>query len=242
MLVTRVPAADNTLRILDFLSAQRGPVAAQTVATALGLPRSSVYQLLTVMSDRGYVAHLPEDKRYGLGPNAYALASSFTRQQPLTRLGAPLIARLVDSVGESGHLAVLNGTDVLYLVEERARNRPSLITDVGVRLPAITTASGRAMLAQLPLAQLRALYPDGREYSVVQRTLEPARRAGFSTEEGDVTPGLASVAASVQDHAGWPAAAIAVTFPTTESPRIASLADAVLLSASELSRRIHGQS
>ncbi|MFZ4079569.1 MAG: helix-turn-helix domain-containing protein, partial [Microbacteriaceae bacterium] len=64
--MTRVPAADNTLRILDFLSSQRGPVPAQMVATALGLPRSSAYHLLTVMTERGYVTHVPEEKRYGL--------------------------------------------------------------------------------------------------------------------------------------------------------------------------------
>ena len=240
--MTRVPAADNTLRILEFLSVQRGPVAAQTVATALGLPRSSVYQLLTVMAERGFVAHLPEEKRFGLGPNAYALASSYTRQQPLTRLGAPLIAKLVDAVGESGHLALLHGTDVLYLVEERAKNRPSLVTDVGVRLPAIKTASGRAMLAALPLAQLRALFPDSREYAAVKRTLEPARQAGFASENGDVTPGLASVASCAIDHAGWPAAAVAVTYPVGTGQSRHDIIDAVVSTAAELRRRIHGQS
>ena len=237
--MTRVPAADNTLRILDFLSAQRGPVPAQMVATALELPRSSAYQLLTVMCERGYVTHVPEEKRYGLGPNSYALASSYTRQQPLSRLGAPLIAKLVDHVGESAHMAVLHGTEVLYLVEERAKNRPSLITNVGVRLPAIKTASGRAMLARLPAAQLRADFPESRTYAHVKQLIEPVHRDGFATEDGDVTEGLASVAIAVLDHAGWPAAAIALTYPraTRETaPLIAAVAEV----AAELGRRIHG--
>ena len=55
---------------------------------------------------------------------------------------------------------MLHGRDVLYVVEERAPGRPPLVTDVGVRLPAHLTASGRAMLAALPPAQVRALYPD----------------------------------------------------------------------------------
>ena len=238
--MTRVPAADNTLRILDFLSSQRGPVPAAMVATALGLPRSSAYQLLTVMAERGYVTHVPEEKRFGLGPAAYALASSYARQQPLTRLGAPLIAKLVDRLGESAHMAVLHSTDVLYLVEERARNRPSLITDVGVRLPATKTASGRAMLARLPAAQLRAEYPESKEYAAVKRLLEPVRRDGYATEDGDVTEGLASVAVAVVDHAGWPAAAVAVTYPRTEYEDAHRLIDAVESVALELGRRIHG--
>ncbi len=237
--MSRVPAADNTLRILDFLSSQRGPVPAAMVATALELPRSSAYHLLTVMTERGYVTHVPEEKRFGLGPAAYALASSYTRQQPLTRLGAPLIAKLVDQLGESAHMAVLHGTDVLYLVEERARNRPSLITDVGVRLPATKTASGRAMLARLPASQLRADFPESHEYAHIKRLIEPVRRDGYATEDGDVTIGLASVAVAVVDHAGWPAAAIAVTYPRSETG-VASLVDAVTAVATELGRRIHG--
>jgi DNA-binding IclR family transcriptional regulator len=239
MRMTRVPAADNTLRILDFLSSQRGPVPAQMVATALEIPRSSAYHLLTVMSERGYVTHVPEEKRFGLGPAAYALAASYTRQQPLTRLGAPLIAKLVDQLGESAHMAILHGTEVLYLVEERARNRPSLITDVGVRLAATKTASGRAMLARLPASQLRADFPQSREYAEVKRLLEVVRQAGYATENGDVTPGLASVAFAVVDHSGWPAAAIAVTFPQTETG-LEKIVDAVRTVATELTRRIHG--
>jgi len=238
--MTRVPAADNALRILDFLSSQRGPVPAQMVATALDIPRSSAYHLLTVLTDRGYVTHVPEEKRYGLGPAAYALAASYTRQQPLTRLGAPLIAKLVDKLGESAHMAVLHGADVLYLVEDRARNRPSLITDVGVRLSATKTASGRAMLARLPASQLRADFPNSRDYAEVKRILEGVRQAGYATEDGDVTPGLASVAFAVVDHSGWPAAAIAVTYPRTDA-RIDDIVDAVRTVAAELARRIHGQ-
>jgi DNA-binding IclR family transcriptional regulator len=238
--MTKVPAADNTLRILDFLSIQRGPIPAQMVATALGIPRSSAYHLLTVLTDRGYVTHVPEEKRYGLGPAAYALAASYTRQQPLTRLGAPLIAKLVDQLGESAHMAVLHGTDVLYLVEERARNRPSLITDVGVRLAATKTASGRAMLARLPASQLRADFPQSRDYAEVKRLVEVVRNVGYATEDGDVTPGLASVAFAVVDHSGWPAAAIAVTYPQTDAG-VEKIVAAVSAVATELSRRIHGQ-
>ena len=63
---------------------------------------------------------------------------------------APSSRRSSTGSARAGHLAVLHGRDVLYLVEERAPRRPSLVTDVGVRLPAHLTATGRAMLAALP--------------------------------------------------------------------------------------------
>ena len=130
---SKVPAADNALRILSHLAAQRGPVPASSIATALDLPRSSVYHLLTVLTERGFALHLPEEKRYGLGIAAFELSTGFSRQEPLSRVGQPLLAGLVDRLGESGHLAVLHGRDVLYIAEERAPRRPRLVTDVGIR-------------------------------------------------------------------------------------------------------------
>lgn len=251
--MSKVPAAENTLLILGHLATQRGPVPAVSIATALGLPRSTVYHLLSVLVDHGFVLHFPEARRYGLGVAAYELSSAFSRQQPLSRLGRPIVAGLVDAIGESGHVAVLHGRDVVYIVEERAPRRPRLVTDVGVRLPAHLTASGRALLATLPAGQLRALYPDRdafeertgagpHSYAELRRVLADVRARGFATEDGEVTPGFASVAVSVRDHAGWPAAGIAVTFPRENVPpeEWEALAARVREAAAELSRRIRG--
>ena len=230
-----VPAARHTLRVLTHLAAQRGPVPASTIAQALGLPRSPVYRLLGVLTELGFVLHFPEARRYGIGLAAFELSSGFARQEPLARLGRPILASLVDKIGESAHLAVLHGRDVIYLVEERAPRRPSLVTDVGVRLPSHLTASGRALLATLPVAQVRALFPDPSafvqrdaggaqvpggvsSYRELSRLLAEVRAQGYAAEDGDVTEGIASVAGAVRDHSGWPAAGIAVTFARSSMP------------------------
>ena len=252
----KVPAAENTLRILKLLGSKRGPMAASNIATALGLPRSSVYHLLGVMEANGFVLHLHEEQRYGLGISAFELSSAYSRQEPLSRLGRPMLASLVDVLGESAHLAVLHGRDVLYIVEERAKNRPSLVTDVGVRLPSHLTASGRAILAALPKSQVRALYPNAAaftarhevegaimKYSALSSHLDRVRQRGYATEHGEVTPGFGSIAAAVTDNLGWPTAAVAVTFledklPEDQWPVLAARVQKV---ADELSVRIHGR-
>lgn len=251
--MSKVPAATQTMRILRYLAARRGPVAAATIASALDLPRSSVYHLLTVMREEGFVVHFPEDGRYGLGLAAYELSSAYVRQAPITRLGQPLVSALVDRVGESAHLAVLHGRDVVYLVEERARNRPSLVTAEGVRLPAYLTASGRAVLAALSAAQVRAIYPgraaftpgaDGAAWtpSRLRSELQETRARGFATEEGDVTPGLSSVAVVARDHLDLPAAAVAMTFVAddVDAGGRERFVHELRLVASELTRRLHG--
>ncbi|HQV92155.1 MAG TPA: helix-turn-helix domain-containing protein, partial [Phycicoccus sp.] len=139
------PAAASALDILELLAQRGEPVPAATIARTLGLPRSSVYHLLTVLTGRGYVTHLPEEHRYGLGVAAYELGSAFQRQEGLVRLARRALDRLVDTTGHNAHLAVLHGTDVLYVIEQRAPRRPTLVTDVGVRLPATLTATGLAL-------------------------------------------------------------------------------------------------
>ena len=252
---SEVPAARNTLRILSYLAAQRGPVPASTVAASLELPRSSVYRLLGVLEDSGFVVYFPEAKRFGIGIAAFELSSGFSRQEPLARLGRPVLAALVDRIGESAHLAVLHGRDVLYLIEERAVRRPALVTAVGVRLPSHLTASGRALLAALPSAQLRALFPnreafadrghtgDVNSYSELKRMLQVSKERGYAAEDGTITDGFASVAVAVLDHNGWPAAAIAVTFSreSVEEARWPAIAAEISHHTTELGRRISGR-
>lgn len=243
-----MPAADNTLRMLRYLAGRPAPVSASAIARELALPRSTVYHLLTTLAAHGFVLHLREDRRWGLGTSAFELAGGYARQQPLARLGRPLIAALSDRLGESAHLAVMSGGDVLYIVEERAPRRPALVTDVGVRLPAHLTASGRAMLAALPREQVRALYPSASAFpdrtgvgprtpAELREVLRVVRARGFATEDSEVADGLRSVGAAVRDHAGWPVAAVAVTWADSEIDE-ERLADAVRETAAVLESRL----
>jgi len=250
-----VPAAQQTLAILRYLGRQAGPVAAASIVRDLQLPRSTVYHLLATLADENFVTRLPEDRRYGLGLAAYELGTGYVRQAPLQRVARVPLADLVDRVGHSAHLAVLHGREVVYVIEERAPGRPPLVTDVGVRLPAQLTASGRAMLAQLPAAQVRALFPDPaafvlrtavgpRSPSALRALLVDVRRRGHALEDGEVTPGFASIASPVLDHSGHPVAGVAVTFPGAGLPVAARerVAGLVARTAATISRRIGGVS
>ena len=98
------PAAAAALDILEFLASRGEPVPAATISRALDLPRSSVYHLLTVLTGRGYVTHLADEHRYGLGVTAYELGAAYPRQACLACLAEPLsddpqtVAALMDVV------------------------------------------------------------------------------------------------------------------------------------------------
>ena len=249
----QVPAATRALRVLRFLAGQPDPVTLDRLASAVGLPRSTAYHLVNTMIEEGFVVHLPDEHRYGLGVAAFEVGSGYARQEPLQRITRRHLAALVDTVGHSAHLAVLHGRDVLYVLEERAPGRPPLVTDVGVRLPAHLTASGRAILAALPASQVRALYPDKTAFvdrhghgpqslSALRSVLSETRQRGYAVEDGEVTPGFASVAAAVLDHNGTPLGGIATTYATREEVDLQALVRAVSATARTISRRIGGQS
>lgn len=245
-----MPDAADAVALLQLLARRGTPQPGATLARDLGLPRSSTYRLLGVLREAGFVSHDRDDRRWGLGVGAYELGSAYTRQQPLQRVARPAVRRLVDESQQNAHLALLHGRDVLYVIEERAPGRPALVTDVGVRLPATLTASGLAVLAALPAAQVRALFSSRSDFvqrheigptslSALRSELAQARRRGYAQEDGTVTPGLASVAACVFDHTGQPVAGLAGTFaadlPVTERD---SLIEQVQSTAAEISRRL----
>jgi DNA-binding IclR family transcriptional regulator len=110
------------------------------------------------------------------------------------------------------------------------------------------------MLARLPAAQVRALFPDPaafvlrttvgpRSPSALRALLVQVRRRGHADEDGEVTPGFASIASPVLDHASHPVAAVAVTFPAGSLPPAARdrVAERVAHTAATITRRIGGQ-
>jgi len=248
----QVPAATRTLKVLRFLAAQPDPVPLERIAAAVDLPRSTAYHLVNAMIEQGFVTHIAEERRYCLGVAAFEVGTGYARQAPLQRIAHRPLATLVDRVGQSAHLAVPHGRDVLYVLEERAPGRPPLVTDVGVRLPASLTASGRAILAALPESQVRALHPDRSAFvdrngrgpttpRALRSLLAETRSRGYAAEDGDVTPGFASVADAVLDHNGTPLGAIACTYDAREDVDVPGLVAAVSSTARAVSRRVGGQ-
>ncbi len=255
----KVPAATRALTALRVLARASGPVTASALAREIATPRSSTYQLLAAMAAEGFVVHYPEEERWGLGVGAFEIGAAYLRHEPLERLGRPIVARLAAHAARIApavaHLGVLHGRETVYLVREGTPEPVTVIVEVGVRLPASLTASGRALLAGLPPAQVRALF--GTRDWLVDRTgrgpLTPSglgrllaieRSRGWAAEDGFIVAGYASVAAAAVDHDARPVASLGLTFRSdrADDSQRAALAELTVRSARELSGRLgHGR-
>lgn len=202
------------------------------------------------------MVHYPEASSYGLSPLLAELGSAYFKTGRLELLGAPLLPPILRRAGipAVSQLAILHGRDVSYVAKEAGFRAPAVVTGIGVSMPAHLTASGRAMLAQLPREQLRALYPTSdtlvtrngtgpQTLSQLEGILHETRTRGWAIESGDVTPGYASAAAAALDHNGYPAAAIGITVRTTAADTTVwpVLGDAVRDAARELGLRLRGR-
>ncbi|MER6983216.1 IclR family transcriptional regulator, partial [Streptomyces carpinensis] len=223
------PAVGRALDILVHLAERPGLVQVATIARDLGIPRSSAYHILTVLADRGFVTHVPEEQAYGLGVASFEVGSAYLRHEPLERLARPILRTLAGRLGQTVHLGILHGAETVYLLKERPPAGRAgdvdiaLVTDIGVRLPAHLTANGRAILAHTSEAQLRALFP--RPGDLTTRTgkgprtlpglageLAGERERGCSEEVELVTRGFRSMGVAAFDHNERPVAAISSTW------------------------------
>ncbi|WP_327097987.1 IclR family transcriptional regulator [Nocardia vinacea] len=254
---TDIPALRRGLAVLQLMATRAGPVSASTIARELDIPRSTTYHLLAELEQARFVTRLPAERRYGLGIAAFELGSAYLRHDPLERVAGPLLRELAGRVGHNAHLGVLHGSELLYLIKERPARPETLVTDVGVRLPAQLTASGRAILAHLPAAHVRALFPSAAAFvrrtdrgptslAALRTILAVERRRGWASEDGHVTAGFASVAYPTFDHDHRPIAAISVTLRhhCEQIPCAADwsgLAAQVRSTADDLTRRIGGR-
>ena len=253
--MSNVPGATRALAILQALGKAGSPLPAAAIAKKLGLPRSSTYHLLAAMELDGFVIHFPEDQRWGLGVSAFELGSAYLRHDPLERLARPLLARLVreteKTIPSVAQLGILQNNDVLYLAKEVPHHPVTIVTEVGVRLPAHLTASGKAILCQLDAKQVRAMY--GGNVALPTRTgkgpvsvkeltqdLQEAKQRGFSFENGFVTEGFSSIAVAVLNHLQMPVAAIGMTFRNDSGAESHQefLVKQLQVAAAELSKRL----
>lgn len=224
-MATRIPAAERSLDLLLALARAPGPLTAAALARDLGIPRSTIYQLLEVLRERGFVTHLGEEQRWTLGLTSFEVGSAYLRRDPLELLAQPLLRRLAEDapIPVVAHLGVVRGHETVYLLKETSDQIVTTVTQVGVRLPAALTASGRAVLACLPAAQVRAqmsvpgAFVDRtgrgpRSLSALTSLLVLERRRGHAEEDGFITPGFASVAVPVLDGHDDAVAAVGITF------------------------------
>lgn len=185
-------------------------------AERTGLTRAAARRILLTLVQLGYVLH--DGKHFSLSPRVLELGFAYLSSQPLWQRAQPTMEALVREVQESCSAAVLDGSDIVYVLRVPANRIMSINLGVGSRLPAYCTSMGRVLLADLPEAQwaerLRATpitAHTARTVTEVDRLIEvltQVRKQGWALVDEELEPGLISLAAPVYSRSGQVCAAI----------------------------------
>lgn len=223
--MAQVPALRRSVAILRQLAASNRPISAGAIARAQNVPRSSVYELLSVLEELGLVTKVSAG--YLLGPGVAELGSAYLRINPLQSVAQRDVRALAERSRGVAQLAVIRGWETVYVLKEQSVHAMTVITAAGVHMPAYLTATGRAIMASMEKRDVLAAL--SREVAFVNRTgkgprsvkelmseLTRVRAQGYAIEAGEITPGVWTVAAPVVDAAGRPVAAVGLTLPDAE--------------------------
>ncbi|MEJ8634932.1 IclR family transcriptional regulator [Streptomyces sp. MS2.AVA.5] len=197
--VREVKSAARTVDLLEVLAARGDrPARLRELAEELGVPRSSMYALLKTLIDRGWVRTDATGSLYGIGIRALLTGTSYLDSD--TRVGAvrPYLDEASDALGETIHLARLDGPDVVYLATRESHEYLRTFSRVGRRLPAHAGALGKALLAErpdaelpLPAGELARLTPNTRtDRAALAADLAAVRVRGYALDREEGVLGI----------------------------------------------------
>ncbi|GAB2448511.1 IclR family transcriptional regulator [Streptomyces incanus] len=207
-----VQSLERAFDLLERMTDAGGEVGLSELSASSGLPLPTIHRLMRTLVACGYVRQQP-NRRYALGPRLIRLGESSSRL--LGTWARPYLARLVEETGETANMALLDGDEVVYVAQVPSKHSMRMFTEVGRRVLPHSTGVGKALLADFPSQDVRALLARTGMPAATDRTLttpegflaalDEVRRQGYAIDDNEQEIGVRCLAVPVP-HAPTPAA------------------------------------
>ncbi|MBB5121256.1 IclR family transcriptional regulator [Streptomyces eurocidicus] len=213
-----VQSLERAFDLLERMADAGGEVGLSELSASSGLPLPTIHRLMRTLVACGYVRQHP-NRRYALGPRLIRLGESASRL--LGTWARPHLARLVEETGETANMALLDGDEVVYVAQVPSRHSVRMFTEVGLRVLPHTTGVGKALLAQSPDDEVRALLSRTGMPAATEKTittpegfldaLTRVRESGYAVDDNEQEIGVRCLAVPVPNAPT--AAAISISGP-----------------------------
>ncbi|MEP6629373.1 MAG: IclR family transcriptional regulator [Lapillicoccus sp.] len=238
-----VQSIERAFGLLETMADHGGTMGLSQLAQSSGLPLPTIHRLLRTLVDLGYLRQ-DASRQYVLAPRLIRLGESSGAM--LSVWARPHLERLVDELGESANLAMLDGDQIVYVAQAQSRRAMRMFTEVGRRVLPHCTAVGKALLAQMPEDQVADLVrrtgmPTHTEHTITDPTAFAAAMTwvvehGYAVDDEEQELGVRCVAVAVPNAPSR--LGLSVSGPATRmTPEVLERAVPILQAAAvELSR------
>lgn len=206
------------LKILELLAQSHEPLTLSRIAADMALTLPTVYRFLFTLESLGFVDKDPDMKSYRVSPKVLALGYGAFQSSDIWQTAHPYLLRASRDHGETFNLAILDGTDILYIDRIKTQKILTINLEIGSKLPAYCTSMGRVLLAFLPEEQALKIIEQSSIIPMTSRTvlttetlkgiLQKVRQDGYAVNNGELALELISVAAPVRNSDGRVVAAL----------------------------------
>ncbi|MGG2047808.1 MULTISPECIES: IclR family transcriptional regulator [Burkholderia] len=219
----RLSSVTAAIRVLKTFSEEEPEIGISTLAKRLKLAKSTAHRLATTLLAEGLLEQNLENGRYRLGIELFALGTLVRRRLDVSKQALPFLHELREKTDETVHLAILDGTSIIYLFNLESNQAIRMRSYIGDRKPAFCTSEGMVLLAHGAPETLARVIREGlvartpktnTSSAALMKVLDQVRVDGYSTDDEESEIGMRGIAAPVRDLNGQVIAAISVGGPT----------------------------
>jgi IclR family transcriptional regulator, KDG regulon repressor len=245
----RLSSVANAVRLLKCFTEDEADLGITALSNRLGIAKSSAHRLATTLLLEGLLEQNSETERYRLGLSLFGLGALVRQRMNVATEARPILFELRESTDETVHLAVLDDSEIVYVLNLESNQAIRMRADLGARKPAFCTAEGRAMLAFQPQPVVdkilsRKLLPRTIKTDTdplkISKALEKIRKTGYAQEDEQSEAGMRSIAAPIWNAEGRTIAALGLAGPTQRLPdtTLLSYAPLIVNAAKLISKRL----
>jgi DNA-binding IclR family transcriptional regulator len=244
-----IESVDNALKLL-LLFAERKSISVSEASRLIGVAPSTAHRLLSMLQYYDFISQNPTTRSYDAGSTLITIGLSTVREMDIRSLARPFMEELRSEVGETVHLTILQGTHILFIETVESLQALRVGDRTGMSLPAHCTASGKALLADLPSERLHELYPSEQlsgltpnsltSRDAIEHELAQVRERGYATNFEESEPDVSAISAAIRDRMSRLRASLTVSVPSTRlhEEGLGRIAEATIQTAMEIGKRL----
>lgn len=218
-----IQVSERIFNVIECL-ARSGPMGLQDLSNELNLNKSTVHRILNSLICMDYVRQDAESLKYSLSFKFCHISNQILSHNNMIDLARPYIKELAELSGETVHLVQIDGINAVYIDKvEASHNSVRLVSQVGKSIPLYCSGVGKAMLAEMSDARIRAIWDQSdirklTEYTVTDfngfwQLITDIRQNGYALDNEENELGVRCIAVSLKSFHGRPSYAVSISAP-----------------------------